>query len=225
MITAAMTLSEADAYLAVKGDEQYAEAARAGGIPAWVAIDDGNSPFHDGDCGHHDVLRMRFSDWDTMSPWRNHRGSASTEPKLEHAHAIVRHLIALQWGHDRRVVMAHCHQGLFRSGAIVEWLRADMGVPEHALSRRLVDLIDDGLARTNTRPFNFTLLHLLRRAAAEQGCRATQCRACGGNSLFVAGRFGHLPHGKECGHEFSDIRRDEPDEYPMFYRITEENRP
>ena len=89
----------------------------------------------------------------------------------------------------------------------------------------MVDLIDDGLARTNTRPFNFTLLHLLRRAAAEQGCRATQCRACGGNSLFVAGRFGHLPHGKECGYEFSDIRRDEPDEYPMFHRITEENRP
>lgn len=45
MITVAMTLSESDAYLAVKGDEQYADAARTKNIPAWVAIDERGNEF------------------------------------------------------------------------------------------------------------------------------------------------------------------------------------
>lgn len=223
MIQSTMTLSRADAEKAFAFDPDYASELGAPDRVAWVAIDDGDSPFHNGNRGAN-VLRMQFADWDKMSPWRGHwnPGNSSVEPTLEHATEIVRHLLALHDDPKPVTLLVHCGFGLYRSGAIVEWLRLDLGISESKLSRRLVDLIDDGRARSDMRPYNWTLLHLLRRAAAMQGCRATQCSSCGGNALTMIDERGvdvQLPHGEPtCEHVFGELRADEPDEYPKFFR-------
>lgn len=135
---------------------------------AWVGFDtcDGDrSPLRDVDVGER--LVVRCLDWDADGRYSPaHVGYAQPElaPTLDHARAIVRFVLALHNAPGKHRLAVHCHAGLFRSGAVAEWVRSDLGAFEMPQSNRLVSVIGDTEAE---RPFNITLLRMLRKAHAE----------------------------------------------------------
>lgn len=185
------------------------------------------SPFHDGDRGQANVLRTQFADWDNLSPWRKHLfpGTSSQQPTLEQAREIVNYLLRLHGDYRRYALLAHCHYGLFRSGAVVEWLVYDLGIGlrDHELSRRIVDIIDDGKPVSDSRPYNWLLLHLLRRAAAEQGLSVATCNQCRRRAMSVrweSNESALLPHvhREKCAHRSGFLDPNGPSEYREFFK-------
>ena len=110
-------------------------------------------------------LAMRVGDVDLDSEWRGHREQYGTDhplaPTIEHARRIVGWVLARHLRDERYALAVHCHAGLYRSGAVVEWVRADLGVPEHDCSTRVV------VCGRDEPTHNATLLRLLRQAHAE----------------------------------------------------------
>jgi predicted protein tyrosine phosphatase len=129
---------------------------------AWVGFDlfgHERSPLrsvHDGP-----ALVVSMADWDRDSTWRGHHGQNDDEPTIAHAREIVRHVLALHAEANEYALAVHCHAGLYRSGAVVEWVRADLGVPEDECSNRVV------VCGRDDPTHNATLLRLLREAHAE----------------------------------------------------------
>lgn len=112
---------------------------------------------------------VRCRDWDVdgrHSPAEVGPAICMDAPSLELARAIVRFVLDLHRSPDEYALAVHCHAGLFRSGAVAEWVRVDLGAEEHACSNRLVDVID-GEPWAGDRTFNVALLRMLREAHAE----------------------------------------------------------
>ena len=110
-------------------------------------------------------LAMRVGDIDLDAAWRGHRqqyGAAHPlVPTIEHARRIVGWVLARHLRDERYALAVHCHAGLYRSGAVVEWVRADLGVPEDECSTRVV------VCGREEPTCNEMLLRLLREAHAE----------------------------------------------------------
>lgn len=137
---------------------------------AWVGFDSGSdatdaSPLHR--CIEEPSLVVRCADWDRDSKTRGFVDLVcELEPTIEHARSIVRFVLDLHRLPDEYALAVHCHAGLFRSGAVAEWVRVDLGVTEHECSNRLVDVVT-GEGWSGDRTYNETLLRLLREAHAE----------------------------------------------------------
>lgn len=112
------------------------------------------------------VVSMR--DWDRESPFRGHVGSVAGEPTIEIARQLVAFVSGIHRAPEPYALAVHCHAGLWRSGAVAEFVRVDLGVPEHECSNRLFDVLVGG-KWDGERTFNTTLLRLLREAHAELG--------------------------------------------------------
>ena len=141
MIVAAATfsLSQARAYLNRWPDRHPFAAMKR----AWVGFDlfgHERSPLraiHDGPAV---VVSMADVDLDGTRGHREDFGESTCDdaPTIEHARTIVKHVTSLHDSPLEYALAVHCHAGLFRSGAVVEWVREDLGVPEHECSNRLV---------------------------------------------------------------------------------------
>ena len=131
----------------------------------WLGFDGGDEPSPLRESSEPSAA-VPVADWDPDSPWRGHHGTGVLAPTIVAARVVVAWV--LMWRADRELVdlYVHCHAGLFRSGAVAEWVRVDLGVPEASGSRRLVDVID---GEHTDRVYNTTLLRLLRAAHAEVG--------------------------------------------------------
>lgn len=124
------------------------------------------------------ALPMRVADVD-LDGERGHReqfgeSTCDLAPTIEHARQIVAHVLMVHRARDAYAFAVHCHAGLFRSGAVVEWVREDLGVPEHECSNRLAP--DLGGRWQGERTYNATLLRLLREAHAGLKPRAEVTR-------------------------------------------------
>lgn len=137
---------------------------------AWVGFDtcdDDQSPLrYTSDCGRRGLV-IRCHDWDEdgrHAPAFVGPAKCAGAPTIEHARNIVAFVLR---EHARRELVdlcVHCHAGLFRSGAVAEWCRVDLGIPEHEASNRLVGVLGE---RKDSRTFNAALLRLIRAAYAE----------------------------------------------------------
>jgi hypothetical protein len=138
------------------------------GRRAWVGFDTGSidqSPLRKVDDGPSRVVRM--ADWDPECKWRGHAGHVEDEPTIAIARAIVPFVVGLHLAQERFALAVHCKAGLWRSGAVAEFVRVDLGVPEHECSNRLIDVLVGGKWE-GERTFNATLLRLLREAFTER---------------------------------------------------------
>lgn len=161
---ATFSLSRAREYLGRRWPERHPFADKR---RAWVGFDtcsDDQSPLariFDGTS-----LVVRCLDWDVDNVNRSHGPAPELAPTIGHARDIVRFVLGLHRSPDEYVLCVHCHAGLFRSGAVAEWVRVDLGVTEHECSNRLVDVVT-GEGWSGDRTYNETLLRLLREAHAE----------------------------------------------------------
>ena len=137
---------------------------------AWVGFDtDDNdqSPLrYTPDCGERGLV-IRCHDWDEdgrHAPAFVGPAQCAGAPTIEHARAIVRFVLAQHARPERIDLCVHCHAGLFRSGAVAEWVRSDLGIEEHAESNRLAGVLGE---RDDSRTYNNALLRLIREAHAE----------------------------------------------------------
>ena len=163
---ATFSLFQAREYLGHRWPERHPFADRR---RAWIGFDllgYERSPLRDCLTDVSGPLVLSMADWDPECPQRGHHGTGADGPAIEHARAIVRHIVALHDDPEEYALAVHCHAGLFRSGAVAEWVRVDLGAEEHACSNRLVDVIGGGVW-TGERTFNVTLLRLIREAHAE----------------------------------------------------------
>ena len=167
IVTAAtFSLSQARAYLNRWPDRH----PFARGLRAWVGFDTDAgdaSPLRRIYDGPALWVRMADVDIDGSRGHREQFGESVCDlaPRVGHARDIVSHVLALHRSPNHYALAVHCHAGLFRSGAVVEWVREDLGVPEHECSNRLAP--DAGGRWDGDRTFNVTLLRLLREAHAE----------------------------------------------------------
>lgn len=135
---------------------------------AWVGFDTcehDRSPLRDIAVGQR--LVVRCIDWDVdgrHSPAHVGYALPVDAPTLDHAREIVRFVLALHNAPGKYRLAVHCHAGLFRSGAVAEWVRSDLGAFEPPTSNRLVDVIGE---TPEQRTFNAGLLRMLREAHAE----------------------------------------------------------
>lgn len=132
---------------------------------AWIGFDTcdaDRSPLHDVSVGR--CIIVRCLDWDVDNVNRSHGPAPELAPTIDHARGIVRFVLDLHHDAASHRLAVHCHAGLFRSGAVAEWVRSDLGVVEPPTSNRLVDVIGD---TEEQRIYNVTLLRLLREAHAE----------------------------------------------------------
>lgn len=135
---------------------------------AWIGFDTcehDRSPLRDVDVGQR--LVVRCVDWDVdyrHSPEHVGHALPVDAPTLDHAREIVRFVLALHDAPEKCRLAVHCHAGLFRSGAVAEWVRSDLGAFEMPTSNRLVDCIGD---TAEQRTFNAAILRMLREAHAE----------------------------------------------------------
>lgn len=81
---------------------------------------------------------------------------------MDHARQIVDFVLRHHGSMKPYVIPVHCYAGLFRSGAVVEWMRRDLGIVEDIDSNRLRVNGDE------LRTYNITLLKLLRAAHKER---------------------------------------------------------
>lgn len=89
------------------------------------------------------------------------------EPSIEQARRIVDFVTRLHKAKRRYALIVHCHAGLYRSGAVAEWVSRHFDVPEDEASHRLV------VFGAKERSYNHLLLRLLEQACAENAdCRA-----------------------------------------------------
>lgn len=165
MITTVATLSLSQAHKRLSfgwGDHPFASMRRA-----WVGFDTSSadaSPLYrvfDGAS-----LVERCVDWDVDGRHAEYVGvmECVSAPSLEIARRIVAFVLYLHRAPAEYALCVHCHAGLFRSGAVAEWVRTDLGVAEHESSNRLVDVIGD---TAEQRTFNLALLRMLRAAHTE----------------------------------------------------------
>lgn len=162
--TATFSLNQARQRLSYGwGDHPFATQRRA-----WVGFETGDndtSPLHDVFDG--ESLVVRCADWDVdgrHSPAQVGSAQCIAAPTIEHARSIV-HFVRKQHARAEKIVLCvHCQAGLFRSGAVVEWVREDLGIPEWEHSNRNVDVIGE---TPDQRIFNLGLLRLIRTADAE----------------------------------------------------------
>lgn len=135
---------------------------------AWIGFDTcvgDRSPLHDARFGHR--LVVRCVDWDTDgkdAPAIHGPAMPELAPSIEHARSIVRFVLKLHAERKTYFLRVHCQHGLFRSGAVAEWVRSDLGVVEYPCSNRLENVIGE---TAEQRPFNIALLRMLREAHAE----------------------------------------------------------
>lgn len=78
------------------------------------------------------ALILRMDDWEP-APWRNLGPRPEHAPSAKHARAIARFVAQCPASN----LYVHCYAGLYRSGAVAEWLRGK-GVLEDPSSYRLV---------------------------------------------------------------------------------------
>jgi hypothetical protein len=134
---------------------------------AWIGFETGDgdrSPLPDFEVGPRLVIRC--ADWDAdgrHSPRFVGPAQCLAAPTIEHAREIVRFVLALHGDDKKHRLYVHCQAGLFRSGAVAEWVRTDLGVVEPPTSNRLVDVIGD---TSEQRTYNIALLRLLHEAHA-----------------------------------------------------------
>lgn len=135
---------------------------------AWIGFDTSDSdrsPLRD---FGGDVLVLDADDWD---PEGRHAaqsalGMYSSKPlTMDHARAIVAFVLRLHGSKRAYIVPVHCYAGMYRSGAVVEWMREDLKIPEAHDSNRLARL---RLLGEGSRTYNKTLLSLLRAAHRER---------------------------------------------------------
>lgn len=127
------------------------------------------SPLRDasGSFRHHHCVRV--ADWDPDGRHANEHAAGvrvDLAPTLRSAREIVERIVAWQTSVVPVALVAQCQGGLWRSGAIAEFVHADLGVPEADCSNRLVDVLVGGRWEGD-RTFNVTLLRLLREAHKE----------------------------------------------------------
>lgn len=136
----------------------------------WVGFDtcvDDQSPLRYSRDGGRESLVIRCHDWDEdgrHAPAFVGPVKCAGAPTIEHARQIVEFVLAARAAPESFDLCVHCHAGLFRSGAVAEWVRVDLGVPEHEASNRLVGVLGE---REDSRTFNNALLRLIRQAHAE----------------------------------------------------------
>lgn len=82
------------------------------------------------------------------------------------AEQIVRFMLELHRAPDGYALCVHCHAGLWRSGAVAEFARVDLGAPEPEASNRLVDVLVGG-PWDGDRIYNRALLRMMRAAHEE----------------------------------------------------------
>lgn len=166
MITNVATLSLSQAHKRLSfgwDDHPFASQRRA-----WVGFETSSadlSPLHRVFDGASLVLRC--VDWDVdgrHAPAHVGPLECLSAPSIDHARRIVAFVLDLHRASDEYALCVHCHAGLFRSGAVAEWVRSDLGVAEHESSNRLVDVIGD---TAEQRTYNLALLRLIREAHAE----------------------------------------------------------
>lgn len=165
---ATFSLAQATAHVfrGMPGTHLFARAQRA-----WIGFETGandRSPLSSISDGP--GLVIRCADWDAdgrHSP--EHVGAAicADAPTLDHARRIVEFVLRVHDAPETRVLCVHCHAGLWRSGAVAEWVRVDLGAEEHACSNRLVNVLIGGRWE-GERTFNAALLRLLREAHKER---------------------------------------------------------
>jgi hypothetical protein len=112
-------------------------------------------------------LVVRCQDWDIDGrDSEEHAVGVRPEdaPSLAIASEIVSFLSEINESKTEYVLVVHCHAGLWRSGAVAEFARVDLGVRELETSHRLgAKMIG---ATSDERVFNVTLLRLMREAAS-----------------------------------------------------------
>lgn len=115
-------------------------------------------------------LVLRMSDFD-----RDARMIATSsddyidEPMIDHARSVVEFVRELRAREQSICLIVHCFAGLYRSGAVAEWLSADYGVRESMFSERIRYPVTDAaksLTRGGAKTYNMTFLRLLREADA-----------------------------------------------------------
>ena len=176
--TATFSMQDARECLLVKWPDEHP--FRSVANRAWIGfsvLTDGESPLLRVNDGPAIVVRMADKNREASEHEMANRGASTSDHLgalgMDHARRVVSFVRELQQRSEEFVLCVHCHAGVYRSGAVVEWLREDLGVVEDACSRRLVPLI--GATSTREHPaFNETFLRLLRAAAAEE--RATSSR-------------------------------------------------
>ncbi len=141
-------------------------------LHAWVGFETGSEEDRSpaGCSAGGPSLIVRMADIDLASSWRGHLQRYGPDhplaPTLGKARPIVDFLAAIHAEQEDYALSVHCHAGLWRSGAVAEWVRVDLGVKELETSVRLVDVIS-GEPWGGERLFNAALLNLLRAAHRE----------------------------------------------------------
>jgi hypothetical protein len=159
MITSVATFSldQARKYL---GRKFHAGHTEPGQHRLWIGFDTNNedqSPLRYQRDGAIASLVIRAEDFD------GEPRTCAFPPTIAHARELVRFVLASHAAPLPLDLCVHCHAGLFRSGAVAEWVRLDLGIPEHEASNRLVGVLGSREDRT----YNVTLLRFLREAHAE----------------------------------------------------------
>lgn len=165
MITAVSTLSLSAArkILGFKWpvDHPFSRARRA-----WIGFDTDKSdasPLRHVFDGQSIVIRCQ--DWDIDGrDAEKHAAGVVCEgaPTMENAEQLVRFVRGLHDDPVSRSLAVHCHGGLWRSGAVAEFVRVDLGVPELEDSNRLLAIPIGGDREDRT--FNAALLRMMREA-------------------------------------------------------------
>ena len=116
--------------------------------PAWIG-------FETPDSGYESPLRLVEIAPTIIVPMADVEVAEGNGPTLELAREIVAFVHELMDSPIKYALFVHCRAGMYRSGAVAQWLREDYGIPESRASNRLHVLGD-------TR--NRRLLELLRKA-------------------------------------------------------------
>ena len=117
------------------------------GEPAWIG-------FETPGAGHDSPLRYLVDEPALLVQMADVEHAEGHGPTIEIARQIVKFAHALMDAPASYALFVHCRAGMYRSGAVVQWLRQDYGIPESSASNRMKILGD-------TR--NRRLLDLLRQ--------------------------------------------------------------
>ena len=153
-----LSLKQADEWLL---NNMPPKGYRDEGLPwAWIGFEspgaDWSSPLHHSRVRSQLIVPMNDIDPDAR------RGSGEYGPSLRVARRIVDFVLQLQKSRKRYALVLHCHAGLYRSGAVAEWVTQQFDVPEDEVSHRIA------VFGAKHRSFNRTLYRMLNEACAER---------------------------------------------------------
>lgn len=165
MIVGTGTLSRAAAAM-----ELMSPTSRTGGIThdiRWIGFDEGEdyparySPLRTAPPSVVGIV-VEMHDFDPderNSKWEGPPPDPYPTPRL--AANVVSYVLSWHRRREKVALIVHCMAGRYRSGAVVEWVTTDLGVPEYPWSNRRFDDFGNRLEHGTA---NKTFLRMLRQA-------------------------------------------------------------